>query len=258
VTQIGVSGKVQGGDLVGGIAGYSYGTDYLESYAEAMVKGDSLVGGLLGYSYFGRVTDAYFRGSVTGRIGVAGLLGGLYSNGYVSKSYVAGKISGETDVDLLVGPKVLGDYVATSTLWDNEFNVINKSIFGTGYSTSEMKDQTTFGALKFDFTNIWSIDPKINNGYPYLMNLGKPTATTPNRPVVASKAVSDMQLHVKDGWIMRLPGEEGRLQAVDLQGKLVRSTTAERLSVGELRSGSYIAVFRAQTGAVTYKRFSIR
>jgi hypothetical protein len=70
--------------------------------------------------------------------------------------------------------------------WDTEIvnttnvnNMVENSdlVNVTGYTTQEMKDSATYIQNGWDFEEVWSIDPEINDGYPFLQWL---LSSTPN------------------------------------------------------------------------------
>lgn len=251
---IGVDGAVTGRGYVGGLAGVNLASTIEQSYANVTVKGDSMVGGLVGYSWYGLYQDNYARGSITGNNYVGGLLGSLYSNGYLRRCYFAGKIGGTNDVDFLVASQNSGNYVDGSVYWDKQVDAGDESMYGTGLSTSAMKNQASFE--DFDFNDIWAISSSVNNGYPYLKNLEKPTTSSiqvAGRQILQGLA----QLRMEDGFVMRVSEEDGLLQVVDLRGNIVGNTTAERLSIKNMMPGVYIARYRSAHGAVATMRFQV-
>ncbi|MBN1499410.1 MAG: DUF4959 domain-containing protein [Spirochaetes bacterium] len=56
----------------------------------------------------------------------------------------------------------------SNCFWDTEIFNTNVQNGGTGKTTAEMTQQSTY--TNWDFTSVWAIDSNINNGYPYLRN----------------------------------------------------------------------------------------
>ncbi|HOZ31013.1 MAG TPA: T9SS type A sorting domain-containing protein, partial [Bacteroidales bacterium] len=101
---------------------------------------------------------------------VGGLVGSMSNRTSISKSYSTGAIiaigsPSVTNVGGLVG-FTEGNSNATDSYWDIETSGYSESDGGTGKTTAELKIESTF--INYDFTNIWGIDPNINDGYPYL------------------------------------------------------------------------------------------
>ncbi len=187
-------GTVRGNGDVGGLVGYS------KSYVDNASTGDrptisksftnievywskttsgTNFGGLVGNSRKTVIENSYSRSPVTvdntiaslGSTGNVGGLVGLTSNRTsVSKSYSTGAIvaigiPSITNVGGLIG-FTEGNSTATDSYWDIETSGYSTSDGGTGKTTAELKVESTF--VDYDFTDIWGIDPNINDGYPYL------------------------------------------------------------------------------------------
>ncbi len=134
-----VNGSVTGGTGVGVLAGGSTGTISC-SYCDGAVTGDMSVGGLVGQNG-GTVTDSYVTGSVSGTMYVGGLVA-MNSLGTVNNCYFTGSVSGNVYVGGLAGRNIDGS--VSNSYWDREASGIEDSEGGTGKSTAEMKNLTTF------------------------------------------------------------------------------------------------------------------
>ena len=71
----------------------------------------------------------------------------------------------------------MSESVVNNFFWDNELvNTINVNnmvensdlVNVIGFSTEQMKDSANYIEYGWDFENIWSINPEINDGYPFL------------------------------------------------------------------------------------------
>ena len=103
ITRCYSTGKVSGGDDVGGLVGGNSET-VSSSYSTAYVNGRSFVGGMVGSNYAGYVTESYSTGTVSGTgWGVGGLVG--YNSGSLTNCYSTGAVSGTNSVGGLVGGK---------------------------------------------------------------------------------------------------------------------------------------------------------
>ena len=141
---------------VGGLVGYLGENDanggrgsIIDSYATGNVVGKVSVGGLVGQNYAGHIVRSYAAGSVTSVTGstwVGGLVGRTGAAGIVENSFFNTQTSGQS--------------IACGT--------DNGQCSATGLTTAQMKSSAPFTAAGWDFTNVWAIDPAINNGYPYL------------------------------------------------------------------------------------------
>ena len=89
------SGRVTGGDKVGGLVGESWG-NLIDTYAAVDVSGNQAVGGLAGHHLHNRITTSYATGSVSGMYAVGGLVGAA-SDFYqlIQASYATGDVSGQ-------------------------------------------------------------------------------------------------------------------------------------------------------------------
>lgn len=166
------TGSVQGKTEVGGLIGFvAYGSALVKtSFSTSNVTGsNNEVGGLVGKLQSGQIQDCYATGEVQGNNRVGGLVGEMLWNAIVSNSFSNGLVIGSGgQTGGLVGRNQQSNTV--NSFWDTETSNQNSSEGGTPRTTSQMLDPATFAA--WDFNNIWSIDPEINNGYPYLIPLG--------------------------------------------------------------------------------------
>ncbi len=134
------SGNVSGIEwAVGGLVGRNGGT-VSNSYSTASVTSDNNVGGLVGENY-GTVSNSYSTGSVTGDHIIGGLVGANY--GTVSTCYSTGSVTGSSSVGGLLGVNGYGGSVSNS-FWDTETSGQATSDGGTGKTTAQMKDITSF------------------------------------------------------------------------------------------------------------------
>jgi len=166
------SGSVSGAERVGGLIG-AWGT--AEScYSTANVTGYWDVGGLMGIG--GSATNCYATGNVNG--GSSGGLIGHLEIGSVTNCYSAS--SSQTSGGLIGGANDPEYASVTSSFWDVTVSGQPNSLGGgTGKTTAEMTDYTTFLDATWDFAvetangmnDYWDIDNAnsvINNGYPFL------------------------------------------------------------------------------------------
>ena len=115
------SGRVAGGDQVGGLVGESWG-NLIDTYAAVDVSGNQAVGGLVGHHSLNRITTSYATGRVSGAYAVGGLVGAT-SDFYqlIQASYATGDVSGQgarlspSDSGFIVCGFVDSDSAETST-----------------------------------------------------------------------------------------------------------------------------------------------
>ena len=141
------TGNVTGDTNVGGLVGRNSWGTVSDSYSIGNVTGEEHVGGLLGRND-GAVSDSDSIGCVTGTEDVGGLVGHIHT-GAVSNSYSTGSVTGEKDVGGLIGYRHGG--AVSNSFWDKETSGMEVSTDGTGKTTAEMKDITTF--------TVWEIVP---------------------------------------------------------------------------------------------------
>lgn len=163
-------------DYIGGIAGNFNGTSIKKSYAQAdLINNDKSykvgeIGGLVGNFCTGNIEDSYFKGKITS----PGYIGGISGNSNTSNitnSYSAYILGDDYNSNFQKGINGTGKSPNTiSTYWDIESSkVLTDLSTAQGKTITEMKNQTNYS--DWDFTNIWQIDPNINDGYPYLKDL---------------------------------------------------------------------------------------
>jgi len=145
------TGSMTGDLWVGGLIGVNSGT-LSNSYSTGSVTGDNGVGGLAGGNV-GTVNNSYSICSVTGEDGVGGLIG--VNSGTLSNSYSTGKVTGNDDVGGLVGHS---EGTVSDSFWDTETSGQASSAGGTGKTTAEMQDITTFSGM------VWNIVAVANSG----------------------------------------------------------------------------------------------
>ncbi|MHA6251949.1 GLUG motif-containing protein [Oceanobacillus sp. CAU 1775] len=159
-------------------------------YTTGTVSGVNNVGGLGGYIYAGNVENCYSNANVNASIG-GGLIGRMLASDSTSvkNSYSTGSVVIEGDSTYfggLIGNGGTSDNV-TNSYWDIETSGMDTSHGGTGKTTAEMQDQSTYAG--WDFDTVWAM-----NDYPYLQVIGIPTP-----PEIPSKQESrEVNSHVNE------------------------------------------------------------
>ncbi|QNN46499.1 filamentous hemagglutinin N-terminal domain-containing protein [Thermomonas brevis] len=128
------------GGLVGTLGG---GSTLTNSYATGSIHGASRVGGLVGQLQ-AAISNSYATGTVSSTSGQAGGLVGynLSAGGSISNSYSSGTVSGSTNsIGGLVGYN-LGS--VTGSYWNTTTSGLFTSAGGTGLTTAQMMDATSF------------------------------------------------------------------------------------------------------------------
>lgn len=188
--------SVRGQNHVGGVAGESWGR--VSSIGiTGEVNGTDIVGGAVGSNNF-MVSNVYSHTAVTGVAG-SGIGGGLVgqNGGFAQNSYATGAVPAGPNKGGLIGND-LGSGGVFNSFWDIASSGIAVSSQGTGKTTAEMKNSATFTSTQtaglqsaWDFVNnpnndaanndIWHIDPLFNQGYPFLIWEQTP-GTPPTEP----------------------------------------------------------------------------
>ncbi len=154
---------------IGGITGQFGGLSMItDSYVTGDVSGTHTIGGLVGYHWRGGslVTNSYFVGTVAGNPASAP------RDDDDNPILNVGGITGFSDPPQNGGASTSQ---LISTYWNTEVSGVDISFGGGAYPTdhigegktsAEMRTQATF--IDWDFTDVWAIDPDLNDGYPYL------------------------------------------------------------------------------------------
>jgi hypothetical protein len=160
----------QGGDDVGGLAGYNAGT-ITGCFTTGRCVDGRRVGGLVGEND-GLISRCYSTAEVSGEFDVGGLVGEL-SEGLLIECYSTGRVSstGAYDVGGLVGMNWL--CTVTGCFWDTQSSGFQYSDGGTGKTTAQMQSMQTFQSAGWDFIfandgpdDAWAMPP--GGGYPIL------------------------------------------------------------------------------------------
>jgi hypothetical protein len=166
-------GTVQGKADVGGLVGFmAWGSSSInECFSMSDVVGtNNNIGGLVGYLQSGSIENSFAGGSVNGNNKVGGLVGEI-KWGNIGNAFSFGEVnSNGGQVGGLIGANS-GSSISTS-FWDTQTSKQSTSAGGTPKITAEMLDVNTFINAGWDFNSIWSIDPDINDGYPFITVLG--------------------------------------------------------------------------------------
>ena len=155
------TGSVSGHDDVGGLVGANDHT-VEKSYSSGNVNGNNRrVGGLVGSNDGGLVSKCYSTGSVSGGLRVGGLVGQNKkykdNDGTVNGSYSTGRVSGKENVGGLVG---WNDGTVSSSFWDKDTSEQATSTGGTGKTTAEMKNISTFRQAGWVISEVDPSEPK--------------------------------------------------------------------------------------------------
>jgi hypothetical protein len=148
---------VTGDYYVGGLLGYSSGNALVSnSFFSGRLSGSHVIGGLVGDNR-GIIGNSYSSGIVSGVETVGGLVG-KNIGGHMSDCYSTGSVTGVTDVGGLVGRN---DGTVSKSFWDTETSGQATSDGGTGKTTEQMKNITTFSGAAWDIVAV--ANPDIRN-----------------------------------------------------------------------------------------------
>jgi hypothetical protein len=139
---------------VGGLVGYNGGT-VSNCYGMANITGGWGVGGLIGRNH-GTVSNCYAMVNITGDSGLGGLV--AYNEGVVRDCYSTGTVSGEGyGGGLAAGNEGTVD----NSFWDTQTSGQATSAGGTGKTTVQMKDISTFSSAGWNITAV--ANPGVRN-----------------------------------------------------------------------------------------------
>lgn len=127
--EVSVTGRVSdAGGLAGNLYTWDTGISSISgSYVagNVTVTGGNAVGGLVGYSYGSGIKNSFMAGDVSGNQYVGGLVGSMQENGKISNCYATGNVLGNDSAGGLVG-QLSGGHVNNSMAL-NEFVSLNAS-----------------------------------------------------------------------------------------------------------------------------------
>jgi hypothetical protein len=170
------TGSVSGRSRIGGIVGTCDRGELLVSHSTgAITSTGSYAGGLAGWSSC-LTSDSYSRSTVSGSSYAGGLIGGISYYG-VSRSYSTSASRG-----LVAFISHSPSASCTGAFWDKTLGSATSLCGASGKTTTEMKTKSTFESASWDFTpetGVWLISGSLNDGYPYLANLGGQALAAP-------------------------------------------------------------------------------
>ncbi|WP_407282199.1 GLUG motif-containing protein [Methanolobus sp. WCC1] len=169
------TGAVSGNNMVGGLVGYTqslggYETSIISSSCSSgYVSGNDQVGGFIGSNSLTTINNTYSIGDVIGNDQVGGFIGcNMFGPMTISNSYSIGEVSGNSRAGGFVGRHWYNATINDS-YWNTETSGQSTSAGGEARTIIEMKYPYMSNTyVNWDFENIWSIHPDINDGYPYL------------------------------------------------------------------------------------------
>lgn len=191
----------------GGLAGYNRNSTISECYATGNVSGNhSFKGGLTGTNYNSSIDNCYSTGSVSGSFFLAGGLVGGNENSSISYCYTCSTVNGVNQLGGFAGRNTSSSI--SSCLWNNQTSgqsySIGENLSGDitdllSVNTAQMQIMETYTDIGWDFASesingiedIWNIDSSLNNGYPYVSDLGWS---------IGEPSVVNIEITFGDGW----------------------------------------------------------
>lgn len=194
------SGQLKaGGNFIGGLVGYLYSYVAIQEsytacdvrYTGGYVKGNT-AGGLVGFVHsFCTITDCYAVGNVTGSYYVASLTGALDFHANVTRCYGKGHVSSSISPNVRKGLNAFSEEGSGTTdcFWDTQTTGQTSSVGGTGKTTAQMQDISTFSTWDIsavantdarDTTHVWNIVD--DSSYPFLSSEVAPIAPSDDDP----------------------------------------------------------------------------
>ncbi len=184
-----ITGKTYVGGLIGTLKKgtvLNCGVDNITIDTDAILDSSSYVGGLVGESH-GIIKQCYSTGQIEARGNLGGLvarnygeihfsytvtdlvgdshIGGFASNnhGVIVNCFSAGQISANRFLTGFISSQH-GNGLVIASYWDTDLSGETESPFGTGKTTSQMFDSSSFTGWGCD--SVWTLDE--GNGYPQL------------------------------------------------------------------------------------------
>ncbi|MCF7833325.1 MAG: T9SS type A sorting domain-containing protein [Candidatus Marinimicrobia bacterium] len=188
LTRSSSNGTIAGQDFTGGLIGVISRSSINKCFSTSSIDAEDRCGGLIGSAGGSVVSNSYATGSVSGRVYVGGLVANL-SQSSISSGYCNGSVSGLGRIGGLVGYKY-SDCNVNNSFWDKQTTGQSTSVGGSGKTTAEMKDLSTYTdaswVMKTDEDEgIWNINQSVNDGYPVLSYM------YPEVPVPVSSGIGD-------------------------------------------------------------------
>jgi hypothetical protein len=194
-----LGGTIIGDWPVGGIVaqcwaggGGSNNSKIINCHVTCDISANTHAGGIIG-SNFGRVHNCSAAGTISGSRSIGGLVGVSDNQTSVTHCYATGQVTGNSSTGGLVGNN--SGASVSDCFWDQDTSGQSVSAGGTGLTTAQMQDPTTYLNAGWDMEEIWMSEA---GDYPTLQWAS--VARCPKRPTVvqAEEAVIEGGL-VEDG-----------------------------------------------------------
>jgi hypothetical protein len=222
-------GNVTGYCDTGGLVGSNLVSTIKRCFSTGSVTGEYQTGGFVGYNGGSVIFDCFSMVNVTG----GNMYGGSYTGGFagyhslslIHKCYSTGSVEGSNYTGGFVGESYDSD--TTNSFWDIETSGQTTSDGGTGKTTEEMRDISTYTIAGWQFPAVWQINPELNNGYPYLTSntVGMDDNITPTnkKALVLNDAYPNPFNPVTNISFELLSPEKIKINIYNIKGQLVKS-----------------------------------
>lgn len=265
-------GSVFGVNQIGGFAGTSWSNSLIKnSYCEGTVEGQYIVGGFSGFVTFAfgpptvnKIQDSYSRSNVTATSDtVGGFYGWAQTTGDFKNVYSTGTVTVVTDAGGFLGK------VGNLTIANAHFDATNaplEAVGGfqgepitldiTGHSTADMKTETFKNTMNGgSATGAWSINPNINNGYPYLNSQPLLSVANTEKSNVLDVVVAPTNA---DSYL-KIITPEGKVsyEIYEMSGKIskkgISAGSQKEVNISSLSKGNYIININSEKGSKSIK-----
>lgn len=157
------------------------GSIYARGYAGGLIgnlRGDATVKDC--YAIMDSIYTTQYRSS--------GFIGIIYGDAHnVKNCYAVTKSLDSADKSEIYGfTYSTANSTVENCYWDREVSAVTGSSFGIGFTTAEMKKQSTY--IDWDFENIWGI----NGDYPYLRVFGVPPTPARKETITLNSYVNEI------------------------------------------------------------------
>ncbi|ULO05930.1 S-layer homology domain-containing protein [Paenibacillus sp. 19GGS1-52] len=266
------TGNVSGGDNVGGLAGINVG-NISNSYTTEIVKGYNTVGGLVGRTMINNIpcsiSNSYATGSVNGNQYVGGLVGILDYFTSISNSYATGKVNGNQYVGGLVGIKS-GYATINHSFYDSDTTVQSDIDKGTGKTTAEMQNPTTFSDWNFSedwymfsgqYPQLWAfivLTPGTNAGTTKLNNIPNGmeySMDAANYTAISGSSVDNITVDSGDEILVRVASPNSIAKIFTAEKINIKSAAAPQTAV--LTVGTAIPGTTKLTGVMSGMEYKV-
>ncbi|SKC10276.1 Por secretion system C-terminal sorting domain-containing protein [Soonwooa buanensis] len=266
------SASVEGVNQIGGFVGSSWDkTKITNCFSEGSVKGEYIIGGFNGFSTFAfapnrdnEMINCYTRSNVEATSFMAGgFFGYTQQNAILKNVYSAGTVTNVQDSGAFMG--AVGSTTIQNAHFDHTlapYDAIGKFDYGdpttydiTAKTSSEMKSEAFKTVLNAGAaTEVWSIDPSVNDGYPYLNTI---TTLAVNDAVTS---ISDVKIYptIVDNQLTIVSSDKVlSYNIIDMSGKSVKQMLAKEnqnsVDVSQLGKGIFIINIKTEKGSKSLK-----